>query len=188
MINIPTNINAKEQLNMLHGMDAKPQLTEIQKQQLAKAYFELYFGLACTNWCNKKTLGAAWQTALDQTDAFIKSKKTDNPAAMYLHQIHASHKTAWPKHIMSHPKRDSMLEASKDEIAKLKEYGAKSTKSALDKIGVTLKQYEKATPKQAAGTLDQSKHPNKEQIMELLKAKQKLLQMQINQNQNQYAA
>lgn len=132
-----------EKLTILAGQDAKRPLNPDTKKQLSTAYFQLYFGLSGINWANKNySLGMAWQKALTQIDAFVQSKRKDNPAAMYLHQINAAHKTAWPQQIMTHAQRDSMLQATKEKEAAFRKYSQDQVKSALGTISLILARHQ----------------------------------------------
>lgn len=137
-----------------------------KKRRLASAYMKLYFGLSCMNWANKKNLGTAWQTALGQMQNFIDSKDKKNPAVQFLALVHNEHKKNWPKHIMTHPQRDSVLTGDKMQIAQWQLYAQKQIQSAMGEITLLTVQNtvdfakgkEQPRPSQTAKPLPQTKN------------------------------
>lgn len=137
-----------------------------KKRRLASAYMKLYFGLSCMNWANKKNLGTAWQTALGQMQNFIDSKDKKNPAVQFLALVHNEHKKNWPKHIMTHPQRDSVLTGDKVQIAQWQLYAQKQIQSAMGEITLLTVQNtvdfakgkEQPRPSQTAKPLPQTKN------------------------------
>lgn len=150
-----------EQITILTGQNEKMKLDAATKKKLSGAYFKLYFGLSCVNWANKKSLGAAWQTALSQIDAFVTAKNPNNPAAMYLRQINAAHKTAWPKNIMTHPRRDATLTGDTAAFDAWRQYGARHVNSAMAEIGLILSGHEIAQARNQAPKMTQQKPATK---------------------------
>lgn len=134
--------DAQKKLTILAGQDLTKPLSAATKEKLSRAYFKLYFGLSCVNWSYKKSLGAAWQSALGQIDAYISAKKQDNPAVIYLRQVNAAHKSAWPKNIMTHPQRDTKLNSPDPELQQWRRYGSQNIQSAMGEIAILLAQHE----------------------------------------------
>lgn len=146
-----------EQIAILTGQNEKMKLDAATKKKLSGAYFKLYFGLSCVNWANKKSLGAAWQTALSQIDAFVTAKNPNNPAAMYLRQINAAHKTAWPKNIMTHQRRDARLAGDTAAFDAWRQYGARHVNSAMAEIGLILSRSDMTMAHDRAAQMPQPK-------------------------------
>lgn len=151
----------RQQILDITGQNDKMKLDAATKKKLSGAYFKLYFGLSCVNWANKKSLGAAWQTALSQIDAFVTAKNPNNPAAMYLRQINAAHKTAWPKNIMTHPRRDARLAGDAAAFDNWRQYGARHVNSAMAEIGLILSRSDMTMARDRAAQMPQSKSATK---------------------------
>lgn len=151
----------RQQILDVTGQNDKMKLDTATKKKLSSAYFKLYFGLSCVNWANKKSLGAAWQTALSQIDAFVTAKNPNNPAAMYLRQINAAHKTAWPKNIMTHPRRDARLAGDAAAFDNWRQYGARHVNSAMAEIGLILSRSDMTMARDRAAQMPQPKPATK---------------------------
>lgn len=102
-----------------------------KKYNLGNAYFKLYFGLSCMNWTNKKNLGTAWQTSLTQIKNIINARDKNNPATKFLEIMHETHKSVWPRHIMTHPQRDAVFNGN---VQEMREYAVRNVRSAMGEI------------------------------------------------------
>lgn len=136
------NANLKQNMSILMGGTGaqKPQeLSAEAKQKLSKAYFDLFFGLAGTNWGRgEKTLGAAWYEALSQIKSMIAAKDKSNPAAMYMNQIFAAHNAKWSQIVMTNPNREKKLELTSEDRAKWSQECAKQIGGAMGVINTEL--------------------------------------------------
>lgn len=152
----------------------QPQLSQADKDKMAKSYFQMYFGLAMVNWLNGGTLGAAWHRALGQMNAFATGSTGNNPATMYLRQIHAAHRARWAQVMMQNPNREKTLQTSpeqKREWMTLANRDVSTAMASANEITGRFKTNEKQ-PMQAA------------QYMDAQKKMQMMIQMRIMQNQN----
>lgn len=111
------------------------------RQEIAKAYLQMFAGFALVNWTNKYSLGRAWQTALGQCGSFIESKGNKNPAAKHLANTYAGHKKQWSRVIMMHSARENTINPNDDKIKQLRAHGSKMIQAAMDKINLILARY-----------------------------------------------
>ena len=102
-----------------------------KKRRLGNAYLKLYFGLSCANWTNNKKLGTAWQTSLSQIKNIINARDKNNPATQFLEIMHETHKSVWPRHIMTHPQRDAVFNGNQQQM---REYALRNVRSAMGEI------------------------------------------------------
>lgn len=108
-------------------------------QQLARAYSQMYYGMAWNNWVRPgTTLGRAWQSALTQIDAVVSKYPADNPAAAYLARVNKAHQRTWPKTIMTNPRRDGKLVQNGRGTAELAAYGNRQIESAQATIAAII--------------------------------------------------
>ena len=151
MNNIQNLLHSPEIQAKLHLKSAHIKLSPDKKRALGNAYLKLYFGLSCANWTNKKNLGTAWQTSLSQVQNIINARDEKNPATQFLRVMHETHKSTWPRHIMTHPQRDAMFTGNESEM---REYALRNIRSAMGEITLLSSQckfeMEKAQPKTAA--------------------------------------
>lgn len=123
-------------------LNVKSKLPKHIQTQLSKAYFQLYFGLSCINWQNKNVrLGQAWQKALTQIDTFVKSRKNNGPAKMFLQEINKNHLRTWPKNIMTSPDNETTLQCDENTHLRWKKYSTSQIKSAIATINLILVQF-----------------------------------------------
>lgn len=134
MNNIQNLLYSPEIKEKLQVKSKDIQLEPAKKEKLAKAYFKMYFGLSCMNWTQDKKMGTAWQSAIGQMEDYIKSKAPKSPATQFLQLVHNEHKVNWPKHIMTHPQRDTTLAAAPDEKKQWRAYAQNQIQSALAEI------------------------------------------------------
>lgn len=150
MNNIQNLLHSPEIQEKLHLKSAHIKLDADKKRALGNAYLKLYFGLSCANWTNKKNLGTAWQTSLAQMQNIINARDEKNPATQFLRVMHETHKSTWPRHIMTHPQRDAMFNGNKSEM---REYAIRNIRSAMGEITLLSSQCQfetdKAQPKNA---------------------------------------
>lgn len=112
------------------------------RRELSHAYFQLYFGMSWTNWIRPNmSLGRAWQTALTQINTFVSTRDMKNPAAAYLGRINAAHQRAWPKNIMTNPRRDGILAQNPERMNEWRAYGTKQIESAMTTIAIIIARY-----------------------------------------------
>lgn len=149
-----------------------PELTAGEKQKLADAYDELFFGLAGANWANgDKTLGAAWYAALQQIGGMMGAKDKNNPAAMHLNQIFAAHRIKWSQRLMTSQSKDKKMAMVQEIKQKWKTDRAKQIGNAMAVINAIIQKYQAhvAAQQQVAPT---KVDPNK--AMMFMAAKQNL--------------
>ena len=118
---------------------------ELQRK-ITREYKRMYFGLAMTMWTRNKTLGHAWQSAMDMAGTFVTTRNADNPAAQQLKKAHAEHRAKWSRVIMTNPNSQMKIPNNPELVSKLNAYGAKNTSDALNIINGILRQYEKQKP------------------------------------------
>ena len=139
-----TEIDKNMAILMGHGTQNQlPELTGAEKKKLADAYSDLFFGLAGANWARgNATLGEAWYQALKQIDGMIGAKNKNNPAAMYLNQIHVAHRAKWSQTIMTHPQKDKHMEMSPESKQKWSSTCAKNIGAAMAVINFIITRYQ----------------------------------------------
>ena len=126
------------------------------RQEIAKAYLQMFAGFALVNWTNKYSLGRAWQTALGQCGSFIESKGGKNPAAKHLANTYAGHKKQWSRVIMMHSARENTINPNDDKIKQLRAHGSKMIQAAMDKINLILARYNERVEELAAAQTKQA--------------------------------
>lgn len=131
MNNIQNLLHSPEIQEKLHLKSAHIKLDADKKRALGNAYLKLYFGLSCANWTNKKNLGTAWQTSLTQVQNIINARDEKNPATQFLRVMHETHKSTWPRHIMTHPQRDAVFNGNEREM---RQYAIQNIRSAMGEI------------------------------------------------------
>lgn len=129
------------------------------RQEIAKAYLQMFAGFALVNWTNKYSLGRAWQTALGQCGSFIESKGSKNPAAKHLANTYAGHKKQWSRVIMMHSARENTINPNDDKIKQLRAHGSKMIQAAMDKINLILARYNEFTEEMIAGQQQTQQSP-----------------------------
>ena len=105
----------------------KKQISEEQKKQIVKKYVNMFFSLACINWCNGATLGQAWQKALDTMGEYIKSKTKvlNHPINLYLVAIHARYRRHVAESLLTSPHAGEKLNLGADVKSQWKSYSSK---------------------------------------------------------------
>ena len=124
----------------MHDNQSK-QLSEQDKNKLSESYFKLFFNLTYNNWLRGKKLGESWYTALNQLEQFITSKKSNNPASLYLRQIFASNKTKWAQVMMTSKHRDDVLQPTPEQKQNWNQIASKNISNALTMLNETIKAY-----------------------------------------------
>ena len=147
MNNVQKLLHSPEIQEKLHIKSAHIKLDAGKKRQLGNAYLKLYFGLSCLNWTNKKNLGTAWQTAFTQAQNIINARDEKNPATQFLKVMHETHKSTWPRHIMTHPQRDAVFNGNEKEM---REYAIRNIRSAMGEITLLSSQAEFSLDKSKA--------------------------------------
>ena len=118
---------------------------EFDRKIIANAYLKLFSGFARLNWTNNYSLGRAWQTALMQCDAFIKTKNNKTPAEKYLKNVFAAHKPYWSRVIMTHKNRDNVIDQNSPHAKQIREHGQKMIRDAIDTVNMILARYNEYT-------------------------------------------
>ena len=111
------------------------------REELVKAYLQLFAGFSWVNWTNGHSLGRAWQTALSQCKAFCESKNKKNPAAKYLNAACNGHRKYWSQVIMTHKNRENTINSAGEKVKHLHEHGQRMIRQAMDKINLILARY-----------------------------------------------
>lgn len=124
--------------------DIAKKVSHDDRRALQQAYIKLFSGLSRVNWSAKKTLGRAWQSAINLCELFIavKSKNTPhNPALKYLSAVHKSHKKYWSRVIMLHQSRDTIINQPKSQRIGMARSGTKMIQDAINTINLILSRY-----------------------------------------------
>lgn len=109
------------------------------REQLSRAYFQMYYGLSWQNWTRPDmTLGRAWQTALRQINDVMSKYPADNPASGYLARVNSEHQRTWPKTIMTNPRRDGKLATNQTQMAELIKHADAQIASAQATIAMAI--------------------------------------------------
>ena len=111
------------------------------REELVKAYLQLFAGFSWVNWTKGHSLGRAWQTALSQCAAFCESKNKKNPAAKYLNAACGGHRKYWSQVIMTHENRENTINSAGEKAKQLREHGKRMIRQAIDRINLILARY-----------------------------------------------
>ncbi len=149
------------------------ELTKAEKENLAAAYFKLYFGLALANWLRGGTVGAAWHRAMAQVDAMLGAKNANNPAVMYLRQVHAAHKTRWSKVMMTNQNRDKEIECGAKMLVKMTQLANREVGSAMAVLNNVIGKY-RATEMPADKNVNYAMAQQKMRQMMIMQLNQKV--------------
>lgn len=142
------NFELQQKKFIMMGGDIKTQQKQLSPEvikQIKKNYTRMYFALTSINWGQGKTLGMAWQKALEQMDAFVASKIkiSNHPINNELVKFHTKFKQDMSKHIMTSEYSASKLrEEHKKLFIKIGEKDLKKGKTFLDN------KYQEYMPKQ----------------------------------------
>lgn len=141
-----TNIATKQQKFVIQ-IDSKTlnRVKPFDRQELVRAYLQMFSGFSWVNWTGSYSLGRAWQTALGQCGAFCDSKNTKNPAVKYLNAAYNGHKKYWSQIIMTHKNRENKINPQDEKIKQLREHGQRMIREAMDKINLILARYNEYT-------------------------------------------
>lgn len=166
-------------MNAIVNKNQKKLPPEVIKQ-LKKDYVHMYFGFVSVNWGQGKTLGMAWQKALEQMDGFVasKTKIAGHPLNEELVKMHGEFRREMAKTIMTNPYVNEKL----DERLKKQflDYGTKSiseSKKTLDSM------YAQYMPEK---TLNKNSNTKSFEIAKL--HTQKMIQQMLLQQSYQRAA
>lgn len=149
-------------------------LSQEDIKQIKKDYHRMYFALTSINWGQGMTLGMAWQKALSQMDAFVKSKtKVQNhPINDELTKIHTAFRRRMAKHIMtSEYSNNKLQEKYKKLFVQDGEKDFSKHKQSFDNI------YKKYMPQQQivkntnSGQFDAAKIRTQQKLQMLLQMK-----------------
>lgn len=155
----------------LHPTQEK-QLSDVDKKKISESYFQLFFNLTYTNWLRGKTLGEAWYVSLQQIKQFVESKKGNNPAALYLRQIFASHKAKWSQVMMTSNHRDDVLQPTPEQKQNWSQRTAQNTTAALNALADIIKTYsQQEQDNNKIQTTDFKSAAQKMQLLIMLKTK-----------------
>ncbi len=182
--NVISANNTDVQMAMISGQTQQKQLNEVDKKKLRESFAKLFYGLTLSNWAAGKTLGQAWYVALQQMDAFIKTKPANDPAKMYLHQLAAANKVRAQKDAMTNPNKDKKLNLENDNKLKYTKQAAELTNTGLKGINTTLDKYKTNVQETKKDLAKQNTFNNAQKKMQLLMQQQ----MQMWQQQNARAA
>ena len=108
-------------------------LSDIDKQKISSAYFQLFYNLSFANWLKGCSLGEAWYKAIEHMKAFISTKNQKNPATMYIRQIFAAHKIKWSHLIMTSQNKDSKINCNSE---KRQEWNKRVAKNIADSLKI----------------------------------------------------
>lgn len=110
-------------------------------KKLRKDYINMYIGFVSINWGQGKTLGASWQKAIEQMDAFVASKNkiTGHPVNDELTKFHAEHRYLVSKNIMTNKHAGDKLEKRLQQ--KFIKFGMEDLKKGKAALDATYKQY-----------------------------------------------
>lgn len=129
----------QQQIVMMGGMvDSKQKkLSPSEIKKMKSDYVAMYFGLVSINWGNGKTLGGAWQKALEQMDGFVmgKAKIANHPMNQELINFHREFRHNMAKSIMTNPNSNIMLSPRlKQDFIDYGTRRVKESKPALDML------------------------------------------------------
>ena len=114
---------------------------EADKEQIRKAFLQIYDSLFAINLCQGGTQGHARQKALEQISAFIENKKNHtNPLNEYLIQLNSEHRKSMSEYIM---KSSFSNDVFNDDVA-AKQWGKMAEtelKSSLGKFNDIYRKY-----------------------------------------------
>lgn len=150
------------------------QLSQAAKLQIAKSYFQMYFGLSMTNWLAGGKLGAAWHKAIRQMDTFIAGKNANNPATMYLRQIHAAHRARWAQVTMTNPNRDTEIKCPPENKKEWQALANKEVGAGMNGINVNIDKFKPQTSQKATAP----------SYLDAQQKMQAMILMRLAQNQN----
>lgn len=117
-------------------------LSPEDKKVIEKGLGDLFFGLAWTNWMNGGSLGAAWQKALNQIDAFVFSKKQESAAIRYLREVASVAKTRMSRVIMTNSNSNKEIECPPEQKLEWLALGTKWTNQGLNGLNAKIKEFE----------------------------------------------
>ena len=143
-----TNLTLQQKKFIMMGGDIKTQQKQLSPEtikQINKNYRLMYFAFTSINWGQGKTLGMAWQKALEQMDAYVasKTKIANHPINNELVKIHNKFRRDMSKHIMTSDYSESKLrEEHKNLFVQIGEKDLKKGKTFLDN------KYQEYMPKQ----------------------------------------
>ena len=139
------NPDIRDKMAILTGANKEHQkeIPEEHQKQIVKNYVAMYFTLAAINWCHGMTLGMAWQKALEQMDAYIKSKTkiANHPMRKYLTEMHAIRRREMAKEIMTNPHANDKLSLNPETAAKWESFSTKHFQKNKNALNMLYKQY-----------------------------------------------
>ena len=146
-INNMKNIEFQQkQIMMVGGLgdDKKQKLSPETIKQMKTNYIKMYYGFVSINWGMGKTLGVAWQKALEQMDGFIatKAKIVGHPINNELIKFHKEFRHDMAKTIMTNPYTEEKLPERLKKI-----FFDDGTKRVKESKGVLDSMYQQYMPK-----------------------------------------
>ena len=115
------------------------------RKKLTDAYIKMFAGFTWMNWNKNKSLGQAWQSAMEQAQATVKNADQKNVAGEFLTRVADAHKAHWSKIIMTNKNSDNKTNMTDAEIAKNKEYGKDMIRKSMATINMIMSQHIKHT-------------------------------------------
>ena len=115
------------------------------RKKLTDAYIKMFAGFTWMNWDKNKSLGQAWQSAMEQAQATVKNADQKNVAGEFLTRVADAHKAHWSKIIMTNKNSDNKTNMTDAEIAKNKEYGKDMIRKSMATINMIMSQHIKHT-------------------------------------------
>lgn len=122
-------------------------------KQMKRGFDKMYNSLVDLNWCKGGNLGMAWQKALEQMSAFVKSKtQMYHPANEYIKQLDIDNRKTMSEYIMKSEFSDNVFEKSvmKDDTAvkNWEKVANKECRSGLDCFNEVYRKYRVLDSKQ----------------------------------------
>lgn len=137
--------NTKEPMIVKINKNIANNLDIYARKKLTDAYIKMFAGFTWMNWDKNKSLGQAWQSAMEQAQATVKNADQKNVAGEFLTRVADAHKAHWSKIIMTNKNSDNKTNMTDAEIAKNKEYGKDMIRKSMATINMIMSQHIKHT-------------------------------------------
>lgn len=149
MIQVNENLDLQKKRFIMLGGNIEHNVKKVSSkdiEKLKRCYKFMYAGFVCLNWSNGCKLGVAWQKALEQMEAFIKSKTKikNHPLNQELLKIHAEFRRKMSEYIMKNQKhaQSTVQGAEAKNFLDLSKYFMKKSRKRFDNM------YKKYMPEQ----------------------------------------
>ena len=173
--NILLNDDIRRQMAVLMGgkKDKNLELTPQQRKAIVKNYIGMYYALAAMHWCAGKSLGVAWQKALDLMNSFVagKAKTLNNPVNKYLVGFHAQHRRAMSEFIITSPNSGDIVNLSAEDRKIWSDFATKRFHGHMDALNDLHRQFE-TEQKEEKVAFDTARQKIKNFMMNLMQQKQ----------------